>query len=234
MKRGMKILALIATLGLFTVPARADAYDDGVAALHSGEFQRAYDLWWPLALAGDCRAQYAVVELLKGHGPLFYGEARRQTWKDLLRPLQPPQRRNLIRQLTWRAAEQGHPAAQKDVAFEYFDRPTETDYWIGRERMERAANRGYPPAIRDMIGHHYVRLNAEQAYYWFAVAEGLGPLLQPDLEAKAQMRAALALRKIRRAERAAAAWRPETPLCPSDGYELEWWHSVDSRGRPRK
>ncbi len=220
MKRGMTILGLVVTLGLVAAPARADAYDDGVAALHAGQFQRAYDLWWPLALAGDCRAQYAIVELLKGHGPLFRGAARFRAWKDLVRPLRVEQYQKLIRQLTRRAAEQGHPAAQKDVAFEYFDRPTEADYWIGRKWIELAANRGYPPAIREMIDHYYARLNAEQAYYWLLVVEQNGRLSQSGLDTKAQMRAALTTAKIRHAEIRAANWRPETPLCPSDGSEL--------------
>ena len=221
MKLGLMILALVVTLGLIAAPARADAYDDGVTALHAGEFQRAYDLWWPLALAGDCRAQYAVVELLQGALPLFSDKDRFRAWKDLVRPLDAVQRRRLIRQLTWRAAEQGHPAAQKDVAFEYFRLPGQDNYWIGREWMERAANRGYPPALRETIDHHYVRLNAEQAYYWLLIVERFGRLSQVGLDTKAEMRAALTMRKIRRAERAAAAWRPEMPLCPSDGYELE-------------
>lgn len=220
MKRGMTILALIATLGLFTVPARADTYDDGVAALHAGEFQHAYDLWWPLALAGDCRAQYAVARLLRGISRHFDGPVRFRAWKDLVRPLQAEQHRNLIRQLTRRAAEQGHPAAQKEIAQDHFDRQTRADYWAGREWMERAANRGYPRAVRDMTYFHVARGNSAEALKWILLDESFGDWPSFFGRLSADDVTGATARMIQDAKQWVSDWRPETPLCPSDGEEL--------------
>jgi TPR repeat protein len=96
----------------------------GYAAYKSGYYQRAIDLWLPLAEAGDPRAQEFIGILYEeGHGvPKDIGKA-----------------------LAWyeRAAESGDMAAQYNLGRIYLEGTlVERDLERGRELLQRAADQG--------------------------------------------------------------------------------------------
>jgi TPR repeat protein len=81
-------------------PAGAGPYEDGEAAYQAGDYQRARELWIPLATKGDVRAQQALGRMYeKGKGVS----------------------RDFTEALRWyqRAAEQGWPDAQYRVSAAY-------------------------------------------------------------------------------------------------------------------
>ena len=65
MKLSKSIRTLLAATGLLLIQGTASASDllDGVVAYNSGEYERAYSLWAPLAQQGNARAQYNMAML---------------------------------------------------------------------------------------------------------------------------------------------------------------------------
>ena len=65
MKLSKSIRTLLAATGLLLIQGTASASDllQGVVAYNSGEYERAYSLWAPLAKQGDARAQYNLAML---------------------------------------------------------------------------------------------------------------------------------------------------------------------------
>lgn len=108
-------------------PAGAAGWMDrffGYAAYKSGYYQRAMDLWLPLAEAGDPRAQEFIGILHEeGHG----------VPKDIEKAI------------SWyeRAAESGDMAAQYNLGRIYLEgKLVEADVERGRELLKRAAEQG--------------------------------------------------------------------------------------------
>ena len=52
------LLTALTALMLFATPVVAGDSEDAVAAYHSGDFQKAFRIWKPLAEQGDARAQF--------------------------------------------------------------------------------------------------------------------------------------------------------------------------------
>ena len=65
MKLSKSIRTLLAATGLLLIQGTASASDlyEGVIAYNSGEYEKAFALWEPLAKQGDHRAQYNMAML---------------------------------------------------------------------------------------------------------------------------------------------------------------------------
>jgi TPR repeat protein len=92
-------IALLLSFSLW-LPAHAGPFEDGDAAYRAGDYKRAREIWTPLAVKGDARAQHALGRNYeKGRGvSRDFSEALR--WYRL-------------------AADQGHPDAQYRVSAAY-------------------------------------------------------------------------------------------------------------------
>jgi len=63
------ITTLIALMLFATTPVVAGDYEDGMAAYHAGDYQKALRLWKPFAKQGDVDAQYNLGDMYaKGKG----------------------------------------------------------------------------------------------------------------------------------------------------------------------
>jgi len=52
------IAPLVLILALFAVPVFADDFQEGMDAANRGDFERAFDIWEPLAKRGSALAQF--------------------------------------------------------------------------------------------------------------------------------------------------------------------------------
>ena len=52
------IASIVLMLALFTVPVFADDFQEGLDAANRGNFERAFDIWEPLAKRGSALAQF--------------------------------------------------------------------------------------------------------------------------------------------------------------------------------
>jgi TPR repeat protein len=57
------IVVAFLAVGLFSIPIFAASVEDGIAAYVAGNFQKAFEILKPLAIAGDPRAQYYLGEM---------------------------------------------------------------------------------------------------------------------------------------------------------------------------
>ena len=123
MRTLLPLLATVATLGA-TVPALADALEDGVAAYQAKEYQKAISLWRPLADAGVAAAQQ--------HVGLMYAEGKGVPQND-------------VEAAKWftRAAEQGDALAQYDLGVSFAEGiGVKKDPEIAAKWFRRAAMQG--------------------------------------------------------------------------------------------
>lgn len=128
----------------------------GEAALHAGQFERAYAELEPAADRGDARAQNALALLyLNGWGvSADHGTAAR-----------------LFRQ----AADQGYARAEHNLALLYqTGRGVEKDEALAADWLKRAARRGYVPSQSDLGYAYYagqgVPRDLLRAYFWWTLA----------------------------------------------------------------
>ena len=164
-RRAVFFFSLLIVCGL-PVQAFAASLDEGIAAVEQGDYERAFEIFLPLAEAGDAEAQYNLAILYRGgHGVA----------KDLQKSHQ------------WflRAAEQGIAAAQYHLGYMY-------DTGEGVEQSDRyaflwyrkAAEQGNPQAQTN-LGVLYangsgVAQDLKLAYVWFnlAAAQGYAPAFE--------------------------------------------------------
>ncbi len=107
-------------------PAWAD-FMDGWEAYHRGEFETALKHWLVLGEEGDAVAQYNV--------GVMYDEGTGVA-------------RNTERAADWwhRAAVQGHPLAQHNLALFLIERAQEADLELAAHRLQQAASAGFAPS----------------------------------------------------------------------------------------
>jgi hypothetical protein len=86
--------------GLVGAPAWAAGYQEGFAAYERGDFGNAYEIWLPLAEAGDSDAQFGVGVILDNGQGVAENDAEAAKWYRL-------------------AAEHGNPDAQFNLALLY-------------------------------------------------------------------------------------------------------------------
>ena len=187
-------------MGLFlAIPGPASAgFDEGMAAAKRGNYRAAYQVWLPLATAGDVRAQYNLAVLYdRGFGvPQDFAEAAK--WFLV-------------------AAEGGHLDAQADLGFVYergrgvAQNHGEAAKWYhaaaGRGDVAAQANLGTLYANGSGVTHDDVL-----AHMWLnlAVSNAQSRRLRRDLTRRRNKIAKrLTPEQILEAQRLAREWRPK-------------------------
>lgn len=176
---------------------RAEDYRAGLEAFESGDFDKAYVLWKPLAENGYAVAQYSLAKLFeRGGGAILKNPVQAALWyrqaaaKGVVAaqnnlaimyakgegvPLLPAHAVSLWR----KAAEGGHPMAQYNLALSYFNgKGIEVDRTAAATWFLSAGRAGVLEA-QYALGQIYrqglgVEEDQEQALYWYQQAGGQG------------------------------------------------------------
>ena len=155
----LKLPILLLTLLSFATPALAGPFEDGKAAFERGEEAAAFAIWKPLADDGDINAQFwlgQMYDLGRGVGKDY---AQAALWYR-------------------RAAEQGSPVAQHNLArmYELAEGVKVSEYSLvaAASWYRRAALQGYKPA-QGNLGILYangrgVKRDYVEAYMWLILA----------------------------------------------------------------
>jgi TPR repeat protein len=181
--------SILALLLFLPLPSTAGPLNDGLTAFNSGNYQRAFSLWKPLAEAGDARARYNLgllfqqglgVEKNLPQARLLFTAAAKQGDTDAQYQLgvifyqgEGVFRSNKEAHRWWsQAAAKHHPGAQFNLGTLYA-------YGIGVERApektlklwESAAEQGHRDAIKVMIrihrnGEFGAAISTAQVEYW--------------------------------------------------------------------
>ncbi len=127
-----RVLLPLIFLLIFIPGAQAGPLDDGLQAYNTGDYQRAHDLWKPLAQQGDAKAQYNLALLYEnGKGA--------------------PRHLRTAMTLYRAAAEQGYAPAQYNLGLMYaqgksvFKNRSRAAHW-----WERAAAQNHPEALYNL------------------------------------------------------------------------------------
>jgi TPR repeat protein len=189
--------------------AAADAYEDGLAAYEQGQYQRALDLWLPLALAGHCRAQFGLGRLADRHSlqkPGVSIELDAVTAAKLIHSFDAEE--------YWytEAAEQGHVEAMRELAEFYRsglhhvvvpDFVVKMDYWY-----RRAAESGDLSSMRDLMDRYYDS-DPFESLKWALVLKELGAPTKVVDPVIADLSRRLSEDDISNARREARWWEPD-------------------------
>lgn len=165
-----RVIALVAFLGLVQYASAAQAdYYDGLKAYKAKDYQTAYDIWLPLAEAGNAGAQYGV-------GEIFMESALRAPLVErlIIRSHKGLSKQDLNRAAeTWlkRSAEQAYVGAQFALARMYqYGSLGYSEYRKAVLWYRRAANQGLTGAmtyLAGMIGdRRYVDYDIMEAAKW--------------------------------------------------------------------
>ena len=112
-------------------PARADAVEDGVAALTAGDTKKAFELWRPLAEQGDAAAQMLLGSLYERGAYVKQDNDEALKWYRL-------------------SAEQGEPLAQFNLAGMYArGQGTDRDFQLAYIWYTLSASQGFPAAAQN-------------------------------------------------------------------------------------
>lgn len=137
-----------------SAPVAVDKFKIGSKAYQAGQYDRAHELWQPLAENGDIRAQYAIGRLYeKGRGV----------------------ERNLETAISWyrKAAERGHADSEYRIAVGYaYGLGVKRDEAEGLSWLRRAANHGQKRAQKVLAqayeeGRLGLNADPERARYWY-------------------------------------------------------------------
>lgn len=181
-----KLLTILLLLPLLAV---AGPLDDGLAAFHQDNYAQAFNIWKPLAEAGNADAQYNVGLLyMKGLGVEKNSRTARQLFMAAAKQGQPDAQYNLglmyyngttvFRSdkdafLWWeKAAAQNHAPAQYNLGIMYG-----YGIWVGQdvnkalELWQISATQGNQDAVRALIriydeGKLGVKKDRQKADYW--------------------------------------------------------------------
>ncbi|MBT3358728.1 MAG: bacteriohemerythrin [Rhodospirillales bacterium] len=199
-----RIILTVVFLLFFAIPAHA-GFDDGMDAYRLGNFDKALDVWLPMAHSGDARAQYGIgVMYQKGKGV----------------------RKNQAKAAEWlrKAAEADNPAAQNNLGVSYRrGLGVEVDFNEALKWFRRAAEQGHPRAEYNLAimyseGQGTPKDDAK-AYVWLEFAVKDLPI--KGRKSTRALRAKIAKRlppdDLKRAKRMAEEW---------DAKRTEWGKSV--------
>jgi len=175
----MKQLVLALFLVSASLTAHAETFGDGLAAYSLQDYQRAYEIWRPMAEAGDARAQYHLAQLFDYGRGVLADDAKAADWYR-------------------RAAEAGYPAAgyHLGAALMAAGQPEQARPWLERSAAAGEPRAQYSLAALLMRGGAS-RPDFPAALGWLDKAiAGLpaGPQRKLALAARAQVRARLAAR----------------------------------------
>ena len=141
------ILALAVCVPLVGARAEGEKFRDGLSAYNAGDFERAAQIWAPLAAEGDANSQ-------SGLGLLYYsGFGVRRDF-------------DLARNLFLKAAEHGVVQAQMFLSYiYYFGHGVRRDYKLAYMWSDNAVAEGYDQAIdfRSRVANHMSPEDAAEA-----------------------------------------------------------------------
>jgi len=180
----------------FSAASQAAPFDDAVAALSAGDYERALALFQPLAADGNASAQYYVGVMFENGYSTTRNEVAALTWYRLSAEQGVPQAAYNIGMMTiegrgvppdpvtgaqWvlRAGEQGYPLAQHTLGYFYLDGTgVPVDLAEAHRWFTAAAESGVVDAQFN-LGYLYetgtgVPIDAVAAYRWYAIAATLG------------------------------------------------------------
>ena len=156
----------------------ADTYEEGLAAYEQRRYQRALDLWFPLALAGHCRAQFWLGELADRHSI-----HRSTTSVELDEVTAAKLKDSFTAAEFWyvEAAEQGHTGAMRELAY-YYQRNIVPAHWLVKADFwqRRAADSGDLWSMRELMDEYYNDDPVESLKWALLLRERAGSLDEVD------------------------------------------------------
>jgi len=184
-------------LALWPAPASAETIADGISAYRQGDYQRARDIWRPLAEAGDAVAQFNLGKLYEyGGGEVRQDHSQAARWYreaaaqgvtaaqnnlGLMHSqgLGVPRDRRRAAELWKRAAEDDYSLAQYNLALAYFrGEGVPRDERLAALWFEKAAQAGLPDsqyAMGQLLRLGRVAARDEgQALTWYKLAAAQG------------------------------------------------------------
>jgi len=176
----------------------AGAFEDGMDAAESGDYETAMRLWRPLADQGDATVQNLLGQMYReGTGvPQDYAAA-----------------------LSWyqKAADQGNAPAQFNLGFMYFNGlGVPQDYPAAMSWYRRAADQGNSAAQLNLGGMYLQGEGAPQeyvsAYMWFNLAAAAVPAVEfPNVAAayRDEVAEKMTPEQVAEAQRLAREWKPK-------------------------
>jgi uncharacterized protein len=191
------VAALILAVGL-AGSAVAGAFEDGMDAAESGDYETALRLWRPLADQGNATVQNLLGQMYRqGTGaPQDYAAA--MSWYQ-------------------KAADQGNASAQFNLGFMHFNGlGVPSDYAAAMSWYRRAADQGNTAAQLDLGVMYLQGKGAPQdhvsAYMWFNLAAAAVPAVEfPNVAAayRDEVAAKMTPAQIAEAQRLAREWKPK-------------------------
>lgn len=201
------LLAVAALCSTDGAPLRADTYAEGLAAQEQGQYQRALDLWFPLALAGHCRAQFGLGELAIQHR--LYAPSLRIEFDSVTAA---KLKYDAAEYWLTEAAEQGHAGAMRELAGFYASRLVHLIYPEALEKMDfwyrRAAESGDLASMHAIIQKYY-HSDALESLKWELLLKDHGDPLGNADAAIAVLSQRLTEDQVRAARRFAREWEPD-------------------------
>lgn len=181
--------SLCAILLLLPLPVFADSIEDGIAASDRGDYQLAFKLWEPLAMAGDPVAQFLLAELyFAGDGVekntetaiSWFLKSAEQGDLDAQRTLGfiylkgdgAEKNETLAAQWFLRAAAAGDDVSQNALGWMLaYGEGAEQDTAAGIEWLQKAASQGNVTAFQNLGGVYFrgigVEKNPTEAATWY-------------------------------------------------------------------
>jgi TPR repeat protein len=190
-----------------TAGPRTASYDDGVAAFEVGDYPTAYQIWQPLAVANNCRAQFALGNMMRDIDVDRLSDADRH-WAENVLGKTADDRREAGNNWLFAAADQNHAQAQTVVA----RGPLFTSGLGGLEDWEQAATNGDMYAMRRARDLYYYEKKRNdptrlRGPMWALILRDKGDPWDTTARIIELFKEQLTPEQVREAEEAAAAWR---------------------------
>ena len=154
------LIGALCLSGLSATAQYAPENEAGLAAAQAGEWQKAWDIWKPLADAGDARAQSNIGVMYDNGEVVDEDDAEAVRWFTL-------------------SAEAGFAPGQANLAKMYFKGDgVEQNYTIAHRWYQAAARQGLAQAQMALVQALYfgngVTTDYAKAYMWLVIAAGAG------------------------------------------------------------
>jgi TPR repeat protein len=191
------VAALILAVGL-AGSAVAGAFEDGMDAAESGDYETALRLWRPLADQGNATVQNLLGQMYRQGTGVPQDYAAAMSWYQ-------------------KAADQGNASAQFNLGFMHFNGlGVPSDYAAAMSWYRRAADQGNTAAQLDLGVMYLQGKGAPQdhvsAYMWFNLAAAAVPAVEfPNVAAayRDEVAAEMTPAQIAEAQRLAREWKPK-------------------------
>jgi hypothetical protein len=195
---------------------RTASYDDGVAAFDVGDYPTAYEIWHPLAVANNCRAQFALGNMMRNIDVDRLSDAERQ-WAQNILGKTAEDRREAGIEWIFAAANQNHAQAQTVATGSLFAYGLQ-----GLPNWERAVTNGDMHAMRIARDLYYYEKKRNdptrlRGLMWALILRDKGDPWDTTARLIELFREQLTAEQVREAEQAAAAWRTSHANMPPWG-----------------